>query len=65
MIAYVNGAEVGRAPASCPGAVGGPYTNSFVPCSGSASFDAQRDTAQWPFQNGANTVAIRVEDFEG
>lgn len=65
LIAYVNGAELGRAGASCADVISGNYTARFVPCAASAGFDLPRDTAQGPFYNGANVVAVRAEDFAG
>jgi len=64
LAAYVNGVEVGRAPTSCPGAIG-TYAAIFVPCSAGAALDIDRNTATAPFRDGANTVQVRAEDFAG
>lgn len=63
LIAYVNEAELGGASTGC--SAGNNYTGAFVPCPASAGFDLPRDTAQGPFHNGANKVAIKAEDFAG
>ncbi|MGH2954396.1 MAG: hypothetical protein ACRDK9_10340 [Solirubrobacterales bacterium] len=63
VVGYVNGVEVVRAGSCDTAGLGWPYVGKLSPCSGTASFDVNRNTAQSPFHNGENTVQIKAADF--